>query len=615
MQAAALSIASLVDNIDIASIKLPNIDSSVNFQALLSVGIAQNPASTNTAESHIQKHQDQPDSAALPQAVAIDVPVPIQAAPPTPPSPEHRDTSVQSQKQDQNFSSPPQNTPPSTDSKQTTPATNTPSKDAEPTSLPAKNARTALKDQLGNIDQILQSIIQALSGSATTGQNPAPQPAATTADVANTSAASLQPQLPVQILPTTALSANTTAAAIPVLKDIQAILQQLQQNLPSAGASAVTAQVTTANAPDSVDALAQKMLQDVAQLSQLLSPQTSVSTATLSASVSNVPLANVQVTPQANGGTIPIPTSLSSDTAPSPEDLTLILKTGIADVKAQLQKLKTNNDAQFAQTKLDLQAQFSSLKTSFASTQDTGNANNNAQPVASAPAVSNAVIASAPQIAVTPAPVNADTSFIPPTTVIAVAQSDTNNSGDSGSGNSSQNQTAAQPVLAASTDKATAAPADSAATFSRMLGKVSSGSILEQVSFQIKTTASDSSSKIHIQLDPAELGKLEIKLSVGANGKTDVTVTADSRSTLDLLQRDSGGLARALTDAGLSTDGGSLNFNLRGGDQQQGQGGNNQAALTYKKTQPEEEDGTAIASTVISRNYVVNLSEGLDIKI
>ncbi len=46
-------------------------------------------------------------------------------------------------------------------------------------------------------------------------------------------------------------------------------------------------------------------------------------------------------------------------------------------------------------------------------------------------------------------------------------------------------------------------------------------------------------------------------------------MTADSQETLDMLQRDSRELERALQQAGLQTDTGSLNFSLRG---QQGQG-------------------------------------------
>ena len=55
---------------------------------------------------------------------------------------------------------------------------------------------------------------------------------------------------------------------------------------------------------------------------------------------------------------------------------------------------------------------------------------------------------------------------------------------------------------------------------------------------------------------------------MGHDGRVIAVVTADNKDTLDLLQRDARELERALQNAGLQTDSGSLSFNLRGqGDQ------------------------------------------------
>jgi len=135
----------------------------------------------------------------------------------------------------------------------------------------------------------------------------------------------------------------------------------------------------------------------------------------------------------------------------------------------------------------------------------------------------------------------------------------------------------------------------------------------EQVAFHIKTAANDGSSKITIQLDPEDLGKVDIKLSVKADGKTGIVITADNSNTLNLLQRDSQNLLRALSDAGLQADSGSLSFNLRGDQQQGGQQGNSQMAGNYQKAQPDEDDDVMIQA--VSRQYVLNLNDGLDITI
>src|SRR5690606_372720 len=135
--------------------------------------------------------------------------------------------------------------------------------------------------------------------------------------------------------------------------------------------------------------------------------------------------------------------------------------------------------------------------------------------------------------------------------------------------------------------------------------------IPEQISLQVKTAVADGSSKITIQLDPKDLGKLDIKLHVTADGKTGVVITADNGNTLNLLQRDAQNLLRALHDAGLQADGGSLSFNLRG--DQQGQQGNSHMAGNYQKAQPDEDEDALILA--VSRQYTVNLNDGLDITI
>ena len=50
-------------------------------------------------------------------------------------------------------------------------------------------------------------------------------------------------------------------------------------------------------------------------------------------------------------------------------------------------------------------------------------------------------------------------------------------------------------------------------------------------------------------------------------------IVVDRSETLHLLQRDSRGLEQALNQAGLSTDGDSLNFSLRQQDRENGQAG------------------------------------------
>lgn len=86
------------------------------------------------------------------------------------------------------------------------------------------------------------------------------------------------------------------------------------------------------------------------------------------------------------------------------------------------------------------------------------------------------------------------------------------------------------------------------------------GTAVDQVAVKLSSSAKDGSGKISIKLNPEELGRVDVKLDIGRDGMVRATVMADRPETLDLLQRDARGLERALQEAGLKTDGQSLNF-------------------------------------------------------
>lgn len=99
---------------------------------------------------------------------------------------------------------------------------------------------------------------------------------------------------------------------------------------------------------------------------------------------------------------------------------------------------------------------------------------------------------------------------------------------------------------------------------------------VDQVSVQISKAIKDGVDRINIQLRPENMGRVEVRLEV-TDGRVAATVTADSKETLDMLQKDARELERALQQAGLQTDNGSLSFSLRG-QQGQGQEGDRQVA-------------------------------------
>lgn len=86
-----------------------------------------------------------------------------------------------------------------------------------------------------------------------------------------------------------------------------------------------------------------------------------------------------------------------------------------------------------------------------------------------------------------------------------------------------------------------------------------------------------------IRLDPAELGKIEVRLRMDEARQLSAEVTADQPATLEMLRRDSDSLTRALSDAGFRADDQSLRFDSRGFGQndQQAQQGRRVASRAY----------------------------------
>ncbi|HEX2114569.1 MAG TPA: flagellar hook-length control protein FliK [Alphaproteobacteria bacterium] len=88
--------------------------------------------------------------------------------------------------------------------------------------------------------------------------------------------------------------------------------------------------------------------------------------------------------------------------------------------------------------------------------------------------------------------------------------------------------------------------------------------VVTQVAAQVAQAAADGTDRINIRLSPAELGRIDVKLDFGPDGRVQAVFAAERPQTMELLQRDARDLERALQDAGLRADSGSLSFNLRG---------------------------------------------------
>lgn len=140
-----------------------------------------------------------------------------------------------------------------------------------------------------------------------------------------------------------------------------------------------------------------------------------------------------------------------------------------------------------------------------------------------------------------------------------------------------------------------------------------SGAPAEQVSKQITAAVKDGVDRIKVQLNPAELGRVDIKMEIAGDGKIMAVIAAENQDTLDLLQQDSKLLEKALQDAGFDADGDSLNFSLNQGEQdaENMQTASGDTDPLYEQGASEED--SANSPPIYSSNH--SSSGGLDIAV
>jgi hypothetical protein len=135
----------------------------------------------------------------------------------------------------------------------------------------------------------------------------------------------------------------------------------------------------------------------------------------------------------------------------------------------------------------------------------------------------------------------------------------------------------------------------------------------EQVAVHIQRALREGAGKLSIQLSPAELGRIHVKLDIDEDKRVTAAVTVERPSTLELLQRDVKGLERALHDAGLSMDAGDLSFSLgQSGDQEfaqdLGQSGAGGSGVQVSDVGSEhDQPDTQVAEVMDTAAGVVNL--------
>ena len=90
------------------------------------------------------------------------------------------------------------------------------------------------------------------------------------------------------------------------------------------------------------------------------------------------------------------------------------------------------------------------------------------------------------------------------------------------------------------------------------------GRIGQEMGVAIVHRLSAGEQELVVRLEPAALGRIEVRMAFDDQGGLRAVIAADSPVALDMLRRDSADLSRALNDAGIRNDGQSLRFQADG---------------------------------------------------
>jgi flagellar hook-length control protein FliK len=137
----------------------------------------------------------------------------------------------------------------------------------------------------------------------------------------------------------------------------------------------------------------------------------------------------------------------------------------------------------------------------------------------------------------------------------------------------------------------------------------------QQVALHITKALDQDRTEIRIRLDPPELGEVDIQLEF-RDLRLSASVSAERPDTLDLLQRDSRALARALRDAGLELADSDLSFAYNGRNDRPDGGSYAQRMINLPDPFPAAAPLQALSLALASPGGFVSLSDGrMDLRV
>jgi flagellar hook-length control protein FliK len=129
---------------------------------------------------------------------------------------------------------------------------------------------------------------------------------------------------------------------------------------------------------------------------------------------------------------------------------------------------------------------------------------------------------------------------------------------------------------------------------------------------EIAASVHSGKTQFDVRLDPADLGRIDVRIDVDRNGSH---LTVEKPETLSMLRQDASQLQQALSDAGLKTSGSGLQFSLRDQSSSGQNNSNNQSGAQPQRLMISEDD--TIPAAVAGRSYgrMLGGNGGVDIRV
>ena len=134
---------------------------------------------------------------------------------------------------------------------------------------------------------------------------------------------------------------------------------------------------------------------------------------------------------------------------------------------------------------------------------------------------------------------------------------------------------------------------------------------------EIAASVQSGKTRFELRLDPADLGRIDVRIDVDRSGQVTSHLTVEKPETLSMLRQDAPQLQQALNDAGLKTSSNGLQFSLRdqSGSGQQNWQNNNQSNGNAQRLVVSED--TNVSASLAGQSYgrTLGASGGVDISV